>query len=36
MLCDKKKTVFISGSAYEYGRFGDAGKFFIRDLLPKR
>jgi hypothetical protein len=32
MPSDKKKTVFISGSAYEYGRFGDAGKFFIRDL----
>jgi hypothetical protein len=32
MHTDKRKTVFISGSAYEYGRFGEAGKFFIRDL----
>jgi hypothetical protein len=32
MSPNKKKTVFISGSAYEYGRFGSAGKFFIRDL----
>lgn len=28
----KRKTIFISGSAYEYGRFGDMGKGFIRDL----
>jgi hypothetical protein len=26
------KTIFISGSAYEYGRFGDNGRFFVRDL----
>ncbi len=32
MTADKKKTVFISGSAYGYGRLGSAGKFFIRDL----
>lgn len=32
MLSSKKKTVFISGSAYEYGRLGNAGKFFIKDL----
>ncbi len=32
MFADKQKTVFISGSAYEYGNFGEAGKFFIRDL----
>ena len=32
MFSNKKKTVFISGSAYEYGRFGSAGKFLIRDL----
>jgi len=24
--------MFISGSAYEYGRFGDSGKDFIKDL----
>src|ERR1700760_4959997 len=29
---DKRRTVFISGSAYEYGRFGEAGKTFIREL----
>lgn len=32
MLFDKQKTVFISGSAYEYGAFGDEGQPFIRDL----
>ena len=32
MFSDKRTTVFISGSAYEYGNFGEAGKFFIRDL----
>ena len=32
MHVDKRKTVFISGSAYEYGRFGDDGKTFIREL----
>jgi hypothetical protein len=32
MAVDKKKTIFISGSAYEYGRLGSAGKFFIKDL----
>ena len=32
MFSNKKRTVFISGSAYEYGRFGASGKFFIRDL----
>ncbi|MBS1665725.1 MAG: hypothetical protein JST68_32095 [Bacteroidetes bacterium] len=32
MHADKRKTVFISGSAYEYGRFGDNGKTFIREL----
>ncbi|HTI08439.1 MAG TPA: hypothetical protein VL832_07770 [Puia sp.] len=32
MLSEKRKTVFISGSAYEYGIFGETGKTFIRDL----
>ena len=32
MLFSKRRTVFISGSAYEYGRFGSAGKPFIRNL----
>jgi hypothetical protein len=32
MSFNKRKTVFISGSAYEYGRFGDEGRDFIRDL----
>lgn len=32
MSSNKRKTVFISGSAYEYGRFGDEGKDFIREL----
>jgi Sir2- and TIR-associating SLOG family len=32
MPSEKRKTVFISGSAYEYGRFGDNGQRFIRDL----
>lgn len=32
MHAERRKTVFISGSAYEYGRFGDNGKTFIREL----
>ena len=32
MLSTRRRTVFISGSAYEYGRFGDTGKGFIQDL----
>jgi hypothetical protein len=32
MLFNRKKTIFISGSAYEYGRFGEDGKDFIRCL----
>jgi hypothetical protein len=32
LLNKRRKTVFISGSAYEYGRFGDEGKEFIRSL----
>ena len=32
MLFDKGRTVFISGSAYEYGRFGSAGRSFVRNL----
>ncbi len=32
MPFNKRKTVFISGSAYEYGRFGDEGRDLIRDL----
>ena len=32
MFLNKRKTVFISGSAYEYGRLGDDGKDFIRNL----
>jgi hypothetical protein len=33
MPFDKRKNVFISGSAYEYGRFGEEnGRDFIRDL----
>ena len=32
MQVNKRKTVFISGSAYEYGKFGDDGKTFIREL----
>jgi Sir2- and TIR-associating SLOG family len=32
MISDRRKTVFISGSAYEYGKFGDSGRDFIRDL----
>ena len=32
MLFNKRRTVFISGSAYEYGRFGSKGKPFIRNL----
>ena len=32
MLPNKRRNVFISGSAYEYGSFGDSGKHFIKDL----
>ena len=32
MPCDREKTVFISGSAYEYGRLEEEGAAFIRDL----
>ncbi|HEY4208791.1 MAG TPA: hypothetical protein VGM31_18315 [Puia sp.] len=32
MPFDKRSTVFISGSAYEYGSFGDLGKPFVKDL----
>jgi len=32
MPVPKSKTVFISGSAYEYGIFGEEGKTFIRHL----
>ena len=32
MPSTKRKTVFISGSAYEYGKWGDEGKAFVRDL----
>lgn len=32
MQTNRRKTVFISGSAYEYGKFGDEGRDFIRDL----
>jgi hypothetical protein len=33
MPFDKRKKVFISGSAYEYGRFGEEnGRVFIREL----
>jgi hypothetical protein len=32
MPLNKRRTVFISGSAYEYGRFGDTGKAFVRNL----
>jgi hypothetical protein len=33
MPFDKRKNIFISGSAYEYGRFGEEnGRDFIRDL----
>jgi SLOG family protein len=32
MNANKRKSVFISGSAYEYGSFGDEGKSFIREL----
>jgi len=32
MLFDKGRTVFISGSAYEYGSLGDGGKPFVKDL----
>jgi len=32
MSFNKRKTVFISGSAYEYGKFGDEGRDFIRAL----
>lgn len=32
MPFDKGRTVFISGSAYEYGGLGDEGKPFVKDL----
>ena len=32
MSLNNRNTVFISGSAYEYGRFGEDGKDFIRAL----
>lgn len=32
MHSNRKKTIFISGSAYEYGNLGDEGKDFIRNL----
>jgi len=32
MQSNRRKTVFISGSAYEYGKFGDGGRDFIREL----
>ena len=32
MRSTTRRTVFISGSAYEYGRFGDSGRPFIRNL----
>ena len=32
MQATRRKTVFISGSAYEYGRFGENGRGFIREL----
>ena len=32
MLFNKGRTVFISGSAYEYGSFGDLGRPFVKDL----
>ncbi|MDP4148551.1 MAG: hypothetical protein Q8932_12795 [Bacteroidota bacterium] len=32
MHLENRKTVFISGSAYEYGRFGEIGKPFIKHL----
>jgi hypothetical protein len=32
MLPRKRRTVFISGSAYEYGKLGDLGKPFVRGL----
>lgn len=32
MQDNRRKTVFISGSAYEYGRFGEDGRVFIREL----
>jgi hypothetical protein len=32
MPTNKRRNVFISGSAYEYGSFGDSGKHFIKDL----
>jgi hypothetical protein len=34
-MTGKRKTIFISGSAYEYGHFGDTGKDFIRDLSKR-
>ncbi|WP_431210746.1 hypothetical protein ACQ86N_32975 [Puia sp. P3] len=32
MQSNRRKNVFISGSAYEYGKFGDKGRDFIREL----
>jgi hypothetical protein len=32
MYGNTRKTVFISGSAYEYGSFGDEGRDFIKEL----
>ncbi|HEY4061099.1 MAG TPA: hypothetical protein VGM30_04325 [Puia sp.] len=32
MSFTKRKTVFISGSAYEYGKFESTGRAFVRDL----
>jgi hypothetical protein len=32
MYGNKRKTVFISGSAYEYGSLGDHGRGFIKEL----
>jgi hypothetical protein len=32
MYGNTRKSVFISGSAYEYGSFGDEGRDFIREL----
>ncbi len=32
MDVNRQKTVFISGSAYEYGPLGDEGQSFIREL----
>jgi len=32
MLFNKRRTVFISGSAYEYGKFGSTGRLFTKNL----